>query len=195
MDGRRQKLEDLRLSGERKRSLKNYVEGLNNFEGDDLETSLYAFVNHPDFHVIYNQTNTIGTSKDKWAFILRKAYEIGQEVHVTIGHEFQAQGAQAKKALEDYGIYLLCPYCRSTDREKHPKNDCIIDGEPIMSLCEGLYEQCVIFQDRAVKAAIGDIKLPEATRQIAKINIPKIDVDSVDLQDLDDWWRMEGKYN
>ena len=63
-----------------------------------------------------------------------------------------------------------------------------------MTMCEGMYEQCDIFKDRAGKAAAELIKLPSITRRKPKFKIPKMEVDSVDLRDLDDWWRMEGIY-
>lgn len=187
-------LERLSLEGERKINFEGYMRYLDNYEGDESEIPFYAFVNHPDFPEIFNQLETIEKTSDKWAFILRRAYEIGQDVEIPIGFIFQGNQVATQRVLEDYGIYLLCPYFKNTVREPYPKDDCVIDGEPVMTMCGGLYEQCVIFKDRAGKAAAGLIELPSINREEPKFKIPKMGVDPVDLGDLKDWWEMEGKY-
>lgn len=63
-----------------------------------------------------------------------------------------------------------------------------------MTLCEGDYEICTTFQDRAGKSAAGLIRLPKIKRQEPKIKIPKLNVKPVDLEDLEDWWQGEGEY-
>jgi len=190
---RMQKLEELKVDEERKRDLSDYVEKLNNFEGENFKTSIYAFVEHPDFSTIYNQLKTIPTISDKWAFLVRRAYEIGNEVEIPIGSFFQDSHVNTKRKLEDYGIYFLCPYFKESENPT-TREECVIDGEPIMSLCHGLYEMCGIFRDRSNKAAAGEIKLPEIKRTKPKVEIPKVEVQPVDLQDLGDWWEGEGKY-
>lgn len=191
---RRRKLENLKLDKEKRERFSSYIEDLNNYDKNQLETSLYAFVKHPDFPVIYNQLNTIPTIMDKWGFILRRAYEIGNDIDAPIGFTFQHNPISVKRRLEDYGINLLCLYFSENNRKNFPKDDCLIDGDPIMAICKGDYENCVVFQDRAGKSAAGLIKLPEINRTEPKFKIQKIEVDPVDLTDLDDWWKMEGKY-
>ena len=187
-------LEGLSLEGERKTNFEAYIRGLNSYEGDKSEFRFYAFVNHPDFPKVFNQLETIEKKIDKWAFILRKAYEIGKDVDIPIGLTFQNNQVATQRALEDYGVYFLCPYFKDTVRELHPKDDCVIDGAPVMTMCEGMYEQCDIFKDRAGKAAAGLIKLPSITRRKPKFKVPKMEVDPVDLSDLYDWWEMDGIY-
>ena len=192
---RKENLEKLALDEEKKAKYGTYIDNINNYEGNEFDTAIYAFVNHPDFPVIYNQLETISSARDKWGFLLRRAYEVGQEVEVFIGHNFQEDHVKAKKELANYGINLLCPYFKSTDRDKHPKDDCVIDGEPIMTMCGGDYDICNVFIDRSGKAALGQITLPEVEKTKPKINIPKINVEPVDLEDLEDWWQGEGRYS
>ena len=97
-------LEGLSLEGERKTNFEAYIRGLNNYEGDESEIPFYAFVNHPDFPKIFNQLETIEKKIDKWAFILRKAYEIGKDVDIPIGLTFQNNQVATQRALEDYGV-------------------------------------------------------------------------------------------
>lgn len=190
------KLESLQAEQERKGEFKQYVSNLNGFEGNELETAFYAFVNHPDFPRIHNQLQTLSTVNDKWAFLLRRAYEIGDEVEIHIGHLFSTleNHLGVKKRLEDYGISLLCPYFRE-NKDQVTREECLIDGETVMSLCQGRYDICAVFKDRTEKAALGDISLPVVTRTQSKVQIPKIEVEPVDVRDLNDWWRMEGKYS
>ncbi len=191
---RDQRIKELEAEEQRKRKQElDYINSLNTHRGNELEKAIYAFVNHPDFPIIYNQANILETATDKWGFILRRAYEIGQDINVAIGHEFQAQDVQAKKALEDYGIYLLCSYFKQ-DKEQITGEACLIDGDPIASTCLGQHDICSVLEAKVKKVAVGDIQIPTVKRQTPKINIPKMDVDPVDLQDLDDWWKMEGKY-
>src|SRR3989344_7073846 len=157
------KLESQRLDDKHKEELKEYLVRLNNYEGSELETSFYAFVSHPDFPIIYNQLGTIPTAEDKWGFILRRAYEIGNEVEVLIGYNFQNNPVNIKRKLEDYGIDLLCPYFKEDEKSLTGEN-CLIDGESISSSCGGQYESCVVFRDRAGKAAAGQFNLPAVNK-------------------------------
>ena len=159
----------------------------------DLESAFTAFVEHPDFPRIYNQLQTIHTITDRWGFIMRRAYEIGHETNLLIGYLLQNNSVPAKRKFEDYGIYLLCPYFNE-NKEQLVGQECLIDGEPIASSCNGEHEQCVVFNDRARKADSGFIQLPVIKRNQPKIQVPKMEVDPVDLNDLEDWWQMEGKY-
>jgi len=178
----------------RRLEFRTYVDSLNNFKGNELETLIHSFVSHPDFPRIFNETGTINTARDKWGFLVRKAYEIGNEIDVPLGHYFKSRNVEVKKALEDYGVYLLCPFFRQ-DETVPTKESCLIDGEPIMSSCGGDYEICVIFQDRAQKSTAGHIQLPKVERKMPKVQVPKIEVELVDLMDLENWWEQEGKYS
>ena len=189
-----ERIRELEVEEQRKRKEElDYIDSLDVHRGNELEKAVYTFVNHSEFPIIYNQANTLETATDKWGFILRRAYEIGQEVNVTIGHEFQTQDVQAKKALEDYGIYLLCQYFEQ-DEKQITGESCLIEGNPIASTCQGKYDICSILESKAKKAAVGDIQFPEVKRKSPKIKIPKLDVNPVDVGDLNDWWRGEGDY-
>ena len=88
---------------------------------------------------------------------------------------------------------MLCPFFR-TNEESLTKQECLINGEPNPSSCDGNYETCRLFADRSKRAVDGSITLPPITRRPVLFQIPKIEVDPVDLDDLEDWWQMEGKY-
>ncbi len=193
VDQRKSLLDKLDADKQKKEKFKLYIDNLNNYEGGRVDEAIYAFVNHPDFAVIYNQLNTLPTQNDKWGFLLRRAYEIGNEINLPLGNEFTGNSISVKRKLEDYGIYSLCPYFRENENPV-TSEECLIDGEPFMSSCRGMYEQCVIFQEMAGKAVTGEVNLPKTQRASPKIKIPEIDVKPVDINDLNDWWKMEGKY-
>lgn len=184
---RRENLERAGLDEARKKELESYIKTLNNFRGNELEIAMYAFTQHPNFSIIHNQLETILRSHDKWAFILRSAYGVGEETELFVGDIFQSN------PIEDYGIYLLCPYFRENESSV-TREECLIDSEPVMSCCQGEYDICAVFEDRAKKAAVGMINLPVINRTNPKFTVPTINVEPIDLKDLDDWWKMEGKY-
>ena len=170
-----------------------YFKSLASLNKEEYDSSFQAFVSHPDFPVIYNQLEIITTVMDKWSFILRRAYEIGHEADIPIGFKFQHNAVETKRKLEDYGSYLLCPYFKE-DQTSVTKEYCLIDGSPIASVCGGEHEGCVIFDDRARKAAAGMLALPVINRQEPKLTMEKIPAGPVDIRDLDDWWKQEGRY-
>ncbi len=95
--------------------------------------------------------------------------------------------------LAELGMPLLCPYLKLEKANTTTHEDCTIDSEqePTMALCGGRYDSCVIFKDRTMKAVQGFVKLrlPDV-----KVQHPVQQKCLVDLEDLDDWWLMEGKY-
>jgi hypothetical protein len=187
----------LEYDTKKQESMRKYIAELNEFKGGDLEISVYAFVNHPDFPVIYNQVNNIESQYDKWGHLVRRAYEIGNEVNVHIGHTAQNNEVGFKRALEEYGLFLLCPYFEQDLGRKKGSlcgELCLIDGEEISSSCSGRHDLCVVFEDRAKKSAEGSVQLPKIERTPIKKQIPEMDVGPVDLEDLEDWWKFEGKY-
>lgn len=185
-------VEQLKADASRTRELTDYVVKMNAFRDDTLSTALYAFTEHPDFALICNQTQTIKRGSDRWAFILRRAYEIGDEAIFPIGSVFSSNATAVQRTLDEYGIRMLCPYFRENSTQA-TREECLIDGEPIMSLCGGQYDTCVIFKDRVGRAALGDFSLPQLARQPVR-GVPVIPVEPVDLEDLADWWNQEGKY-
>ncbi|MBI2662916.1 hypothetical protein HYX15_00090 [Candidatus Woesearchaeota archaeon] len=181
-------LQGLKDDEKRQHNFQIYINLLSNYGGNDLERAIFAFVNHPDFSLIFNQTGTIKDIENKWGFITRRAYEIGNEIGISIGWTFQHKDIEIKKALEDYGLYLLCPYF-SQDKGGLTGEKCSIDGELMEASCRGRYYTCVIFKEKS-----DNFELPIIQRQPPKKHVPKIDVKPIDILDLDDWWKMEGKY-
>lgn len=186
---RKKQEEELRKQKEHQK----YITDLNKTIEIDLEKAIDIFVNHSNFPIIYNEANTISDPRYRVLYILKKAYEIGEEVGIHLGHIATTNQIKFKKALEEYGIYLLCPYFK-TDENSLTGELCNIDIEEISSYCNGQHYLCNAFEDRSKKAAEGLIKLPEIKRPSLKKQIPKMKVNSVDLKDLDDWERVEGKY-
>ncbi|MEK6909307.1 MAG: hypothetical protein AABX23_04615 [Nanoarchaeota archaeon] len=177
----------------RRTTLTAYVNKLQGYQGSKLDVAFEAFVTHPDFPIIYNQLVTIESASDKWGFIVRRAHELGDEVKLPMYGEFKYNEVELKRRFEDYGIYMLCPFFR-TNEESLTKQECLINGEPNPSTCDGNYETCRLFADKSKRALDGSITLPKIERSPARFQIPKMDVDPVDLDDLEDWWQMEGKY-
>lgn len=198
------RIEEEKKDGEKKEGLRKqeklekHLRNLRSLESDKLDTAIYAFVNHPDFPIIYNQANTIENVADKTAYILRKAYEISEGTDISIGGIFQSNDLEFKERLEEYGLYLLCPYFKSDDKAL-TKELCLIDREPILSSCKGQHQfrkaLCKVFEDRSIKAASGMINLPKIEKPPLKKQTPKIKVEPVDIDDLYDWWQREAVYN
>ncbi len=161
---------------------------------DEFIRAVHGFAESPFFFAIYNQLRTIPRVHDKWGFLLRRAYELSEGENQFWGRIFQNHSVATKRALEAYGIQLLCPYYRE-DRFSVTRESCLIDGEPIMSCCAGAYEACRVFAEHAQKAAAGLCKLPRIERSQPRVQIPFMDnIVPVDLCDLEDWWKMEGEY-
>ena len=163
-----------------------------------------ALVEHRNFSLVYNQALTIEEIPDRWAFILRNAYELGEEKEIFIGATAQQYPILFQKRLEEYGLVFLCPYFRP-DPESITRELCLIDTktpekeeereEPISTTCGGRFYQCRIYHDRCDQIPFGDSNLPQRTEIIPqKFRIPKIECSPVDLDDLHDWWEGEGIY-
>lgn len=177
----------------RRTSLTAYADKLRQYQGSEIDVAFEAFVSHPDFPMIYNQLATIESASDKWGFIVRRAHELGDEVKIPMYREFKFNEVEFKKRFEAYGVYMLCPFFR-TNEQSLTGEECLINGEPIDSSCNGNYETCRIFADKSKRALDGSITLPKIERNPPRFQIPKMDVDPVDLEDLEDWWQMDGKY-
>ncbi len=159
-----------------------------------------AFVEHPEFTTIYNQALTIEKVADRWAFILRRAYELGQEetVNIHLGAIAQENHLLFQKRLEEYGLVFLCTYFR-LDKGTTTGELCLIDTktekEPISSICGGRYDICQLYSGRINLVPLGKFNLPNWTETLPpRFKVPEIDVSPVDLDDLQDWWQKEGKY-
>src|SRR3989344_7905490 len=185
--------EEKKREEEAEKEQSEYQKSLAGLSKEELDSSFQAFIGHPDFSRILNQVETIEHIADKWSFILRRAYEIGQDADTPIGFKFQYNPVEVKRKLEDYGLYLLCPYFREDDSSL-TKESCLIDGNSVDAMCGGEFYRCVVFEDRARKAAAGTITLPVINRQEPKIRFDKISVEPVDLRDLENWWKQDGEY-
>lgn len=186
---------------QRQEAFKVYFEELDKLDFFDtsIENDFYAFVKHPDFPKIFNKTKTLNTVDEKWGHLVRRGYEMNQEIESLrpLGMEFRMQHHEVyfKRRLEGYGLYLLCPFFKE-DENVPTKQSCIIDGseDSVMSSCDGNHEICEVFSDRAKKAATGLVQITFPTRQEPKYKIPNIEVNSINKRDLEDWWLQEGKY-
>lgn len=164
----------------------------------EFNQAFTALVEHQDFPQVYNQALTVERIPDRWAFILRKAYEIGDEKEILIGAAIQQHPILFQKRLEEYGLVFLCPYFRP-DQESITRESCLIDTkteeEPISTTCGGRSYQCRIYNSRCSKIPLGESNLPQRTETMPpKFRIPKMEVTPVDIDDLHDWWEGEGKY-
>jgi len=164
-------------------------------EINELQEAVEAFLGHPDFPTIYNQMKTIQEIDKKWSFLMRRAYEVGQEVDIPIGNRVQNHHVKFKQVLEEYGLNLLCPFFFE-DYLSATKEACIIlDEEEVMTICHGKYHICDRFYEMTGKAVLGEVELSEKRRKVeVKYHVPEIKVEPVDLRDLDDWWKREGRY-
>ena len=185
--------EEKKREEEAEKEQSEYQKSLAGLSKEELDSSFQAFIGHPDFSRILKQVETIEHIADKWSFILRRAYEIGQDADTPIGFKFQYNPVEVKRKLEDYGLYLLCPYFREDDSSL-TKESCLIDGNSVDAMCGGEFYRCVVFEDKARKAAAGTITLPIISRQEPKNRFDKISVEPVDLRDLENWWKPDGEY-
>jgi hypothetical protein len=150
----------------------------------DRQGALTAFVEHPDFPVIYNSAVMIDSEKNRWAYVLRKAHEIGDKVGLEIYSVAQMEHIWFKQKLEGYGIDILCPYF-CWHGQQGIADTCSVSGAPEPTICTGDGEGCKVMAEAG--------KTPPKPRAVVR-KIPYMKVEPVDLQDLDDWWKGEGKY-
>ncbi len=162
------------------------------YDFPSVSEGLDALVKHPSFPVLHAQAMQISDVSARWGYLLRRAYEIGREISMPLGHLAQNNEAEFKQGLEEYGIKLLCPYFRP-DQASLTREYCGIGGEEVMAVCQGKYYSCVIFREMTARAALGEATLPEIKKSPSK-SVPKVDAPPVDLQDLQDWWEGEGAY-
>lgn len=162
-----------------------------------LKAAVETFVSHLTFPRIYNQAMTVENVVDRWAFVLRRAYELSQEEGCALPIGFIAQHNEARfqRELESYGLRFLCPYVR-LDGDSLTRELCMIDGQAVMTICEGKYYECLIYRDRTSKVALGEFILPRVIEtRPTRVEIPSQLVEAVDVRDLQDWWDGEGEYD
>lgn len=162
-----------------------------------LKAAVKTFVGDLRFPRTYNEAMTIERVEDRWAFILRRAYELSQEEGCALPIGFIAQHDEARfqRELESYGLRFLCPYVR-LDGDSLTRQFCMIDGQAVMTTCEGRYYGCVIYRDRTSKVALGEFTLPRVIEtRPTRVQIPQQLVEVVDLRDLRDWWEGTGEYD
>lgn len=186
--------EEARKKREEEQAQKNIIyeklEQLANVTGPkDIVAAITALTQLPEFNTIYREFNSIPDVIDKIKYIDRVIYE-KMENYCHVFNDPQTN-LGFHKSLTDIGLPLLCPYLKIDDANKTTHQDCTIDSEEIMSICDGRNDICVIFKDRMMKAAQGliNIKLPAVISGYASNQECM-----VDLEDLDDWWKSEGKY-
>ncbi len=161
-----------------------------------LKRAVEAFVSDLRFPRTYNEAMTIERVEDRWAFILRRAYELSQEDRegLPIGFIAQHNEPQFQRELESYGLRLLCPYVR-LDGDSLTRELCMIDGEAVMATCQGRYYSCDIYRDRTSKVALGEFTLPRVVEiRPTRVQIAPQLVEAIDLNDLREWWEGDGKY-
>lgn len=168
-----------------------------------IPNALQALTNLENFAEIQKACNSIPHRIQKIMYIDRVIYEQIPQVAEVFADPMNNIAFHAQ--LTEIGIPLLCPYFRLEGANRTTHQDCTIDqipqthqkdrvspdNEPVATLCNGEYEQCDIFRDRTFRAAYGLITLclPE------RVSVEHRQQEClVDLQDLDDWWKGEGRY-
>jgi len=173
------RLEELRLLRERVDS------------GTDITgLAVQAILKLPDFDRIHREFNSIPDLLNKIMYIDRLMYERLTEYAAGMFMDPQ-KSLRFHYNLAQIGLQVLCPYLNLVNPNTTTHEDCTIDEEVTMALCGGRYDICAIFKDRMMRAAQGQIKirLPDV-----KVSQPFDQECLVDLRDLDDWWKGEGKY-
>ena len=157
----------------------------------EIGNTLKAIVELEDFLDIRRNFNSIPTVVDKIGYIHRVVYERTQQGGVFMDPQ---KTTLFNYRLKDIGMPLLCPYLRLEGANKTTHEDCTIDSEqePTMALCQGRYDICVVFKERTTKAALGQFRL-RIPQQVQDVDPDQECL--VDLDDLNDWWQGEGKYD
>ncbi|MFC1685515.1 hypothetical protein ACFLZZ_00665 [Nanoarchaeota archaeon] len=160
-----------------------------------------ALINHPDFPKIYKIANLIPDRGNKWAYLLRTINE-----EIVEGYSVaQANDMETRQKLQGCGLEgLICPYLEGnwTLEEKRKSTIghglCYINREEIDTLCHGDYEHCNQFKGHAQQIALGYKEPTKFIRTKNPLKVPDVDIGEFNLrdfiQDLDDWWKQEGKY-
>ncbi len=156
---------------------------------DKISETLKKLTELSDFRLINQSFNSIPTLVQKMEYVGRIVYERLECGEIFLG---PASSTLFYKRLAEIGMPLLCRYLRLDGANKTTHEDCLIDKEPIWALCQGRYDICKVFNDRMTLVGQGLLVLPPG-------DAPEIPRDPnqeclVDLEDLNDWWRQEGKY-
>lgn len=154
-----------------------------------VSKTLEAVAGLPDFHRIFLEFHSIPDLIHKIGYVDRIIYErLTPFAGVFLGPQtttlFHYQ-------LREIGLPLLCPYLNLEQANKTTGQDCTIDDkEKIMTFCDGRYDICALFKNRMERAAQGliEIRLPK----VRGLQLPQECL--VNLDDLDDWWQQEGRY-
>lgn len=162
----------------------------------EVLNAVHHYTHHSTFGQIVHQVQTLSTISDKYLFLSRKAYEmdweLGEESRLWIGQTFSYSPIFVKRALEAYGVHLLCPYFR--EDAVVTRASCHIQPEPIPTLCASAHDTCRLFQQKANEAGMKGTPLPSFERAPVRVQIPSQHVGTVNIQDLHDWWTHDGKY-
>jgi hypothetical protein len=152
--------------------------------GDDEFWENYnAFTSQPFCKDFLAKANTIKELVMRWAYIVRKAYEIGEAFGLPVGAVAQRYHLHFRKQLQkDYDIPLICPHFFNETYEPFD-GDCMSGGKNPICKHKGDYFECVRFRMLEKNSVVSAPK-----------EIDFIDVEPVDLDDLSDWHCGWGEY-
>jgi hypothetical protein len=148
-----------------------------------IEGAVDAFVQHPDFPYFFNQIKTIDDDEHRWLYVLKKTFEITFEHNVKAFQRLIIDELQARNALQEYGILVLCPCCEV----KGSGTNCRLGGVEVEQ-CNGDYSKCLYFRDvdPISKHKLFSLRPLDVK---PKILVPEMEVVKVDLEQLDNWYR------
>lgn len=156
------------------------------------EEAFKALIGHPEWPVFYKQLNSIDDPDYQWAYIARAMYE-----KLACGHVAQGHDVAFKVMLKEAGVKrIICPYYVLAEKSLLGGYCVVADSTPAAktdAICGGKYPACTLFRERATAASLGEYELPEQ-KKASRPAPPDVNAAPVDLQDLDDWWKKEGKY-
>lgn len=159
---------------------------------DPIAVALETIVQLPDFERIRTEFLSLPDLMYKIKYIDRVMYDRTDFAYRVLSDP--PTNTRFHYSLSTIGMPMLCPYLRLENANRTTHEDCLIDGdeEPIMAICQGRHDICVVFKDRAMNAALGRITLPvPPAGRVSPLGQKCL----VDLEDLDDYWLMEGKYD
>jgi len=141
-----------------------------------IEALLSLITQEADFPQFARDFNTIPTVVSRIEYVDRMIFERFK----TQAYFFNDvdQNKQFHQSLARIGLPTLCPYLKLEGANALTHEDCMLDGEVQVALCGGRADICTIYRQSG-----GAWPVP-TSRQC-----------TVDLNDLDDWWRGEGKYD
>ena len=164
----RERLEQAPETAQRE-NIRAHLRGLSNFWPsespiDKEDEAVIRLVTHPDFVEVYGNALILKTPRDKAEYVSMRGLQL---TVIDMAIDF----TKFFTKLAPLGLNLTCPYFRC-ERNRSPENIrdidpfdiCIIDGKDIQTLCEGRYDDCVIFKDRTTKFSTGELPYQKPAR-------------------------------